>query len=70
VTILQIHGLHPYVGFLHQLKNGHPALVSDLMEEWRPILVDSFVMHLRTGKHSNLMILYRQTEASICHMTR
>jgi CRISPR-associated protein Cas1 len=46
LTILQIHGLHSYVGFLHQLRNGHPALVSDLMEEWRPILVDSFCMHL------------------------
>lgn len=46
LTILQIHGLHAYVGFLHQLRNGHPALVSDLMEEWRPILVDSFCMHL------------------------
>ena len=46
LTILQIHGLHSYVGFLHQIRNGHPALVSDLMEEWRPILVDSFCMHL------------------------
>ncbi|MGI6450491.1 MAG: CRISPR-associated endonuclease Cas1 [Desulfitobacteriia bacterium] len=36
-------GLHPYAGFLHQDKHGHPALVSDLMEEWRPVIVDSLV---------------------------
>lgn len=37
-------GLHPYLGFLHQLHPGHAALVSDLMEEWRPVLVDALVL--------------------------
>ena len=37
-------GLHPYVGFLHRIAKGHPALVSDLMEEWRAVLIDSLVM--------------------------
>lgn len=37
-------GLHPYVGFLHRLAKGHPALVSDLMEEWRAVLIDSLVL--------------------------
>lgn len=39
-------GLHPYVGFLHRIRQGHPALASDLMEEWRPVLVDTLVMRL------------------------
>lgn len=39
-------GLHPYMGFLHKIKRGHPALCSDLMEEWRPIIVDSIVMNI------------------------
>lgn len=39
-------GLHPYVGFLHRLGKGHPALVSDLIEEWRAPLVDSLVLAL------------------------
>jgi CRISPR-associated protein Cas1 len=39
-------GLHPYAGLLHQDKRGHPALVSDLMEEWRPIIVDSLAINL------------------------
>lgn len=41
-------GLHPYVGFLHALRNGHPALASDLMEPWRPAVVDSFSASLVT----------------------
>lgn len=28
-------GLHPYFGFLHNDKEKHPTLASDLMEEWR-----------------------------------
>lgn len=39
-------GLHPYVGFFHQLAKGHPALVSDLIEEWRTVIVDSMVLSL------------------------
>lgn len=45
-TILQAHGLYPYFGFMHKPHRGHPALASDLMEEWRPVLVDAFVLHL------------------------
>lgn len=45
-TMLQSHGLYPYFGFLHKPRNGHPALASDLMEEWRPVLVDAFVLHM------------------------
>lgn len=37
-------GLHPYVGFMHRIAKGHPALVSDLMEEWRAVVVDSMVL--------------------------
>lgn len=40
------HGLSPYFGFMHALKNNHPSLVSDLMEEWRAVIVDSMVMSL------------------------
>lgn len=45
-TAVVLEGLHPYVGCLHELKEGHPALVSDLLEEWRPVLADSFVLSL------------------------
>lgn len=39
-------GLNPYVGIMHELKQGHPALASDLMEEWRPVVADSIVLEL------------------------
>ena len=37
-------GLDPQVGFLHALRPGRPALALDLMEEFRPLLVDSLVL--------------------------
>lgn len=39
-------GLHPFVGCMHALKAGHPALVSDLIEEWRAPINDSLVLNL------------------------
>lgn len=33
-------GLDPYIGFLHGIRPGKPALALDLMEEFRPLLVD------------------------------
>lgn len=41
---VNIVGLDPYQGFFHQCKYGHAALVSDLIEEWRAIIVDSIVL--------------------------
>lgn len=45
-TAISNQGFHPYFGFLHALKNHHPALASDLMEEWRAPIVDSMVLSL------------------------
>jgi len=39
-------GLDPYVGFLHVPVYSRPALVLDLMEEFRPVVVDSVVLRL------------------------
>lgn len=36
----------PYLGFFHMDRYGRPALALDLMEEFRPILVDSLVLSL------------------------
>ena len=46
-------GLNPYIGFIHQDKSGHPALASDLIEEWRPVIVDSLVMSMIQGHEIN-----------------
>lgn len=41
---INVVGLDPYQGFMHQIKHGHAALASDLVEEWRAIIVDSVVL--------------------------
>ena len=41
--------INPYIGFMHEVKNNHPALISDLLEEWRAVLVDSLVLSLIRG---------------------
>lgn len=39
-------GLDPYLGCLHSPEYGRPSLVLDLMEEFRPIMVDSLVLRV------------------------
>ena len=43
-SAIQLVGLDPFVGFLHSSQYGKPALALDLMEELRPIIVDSIVL--------------------------
>ncbi|MBI3248482.1 MAG: group II intron reverse transcriptase/maturase [Deltaproteobacteria bacterium] len=43
-------GLHPYVGHLHLMRDRHPALASDLIEEFRAPIVDSLVLTLINNK--------------------
>jgi len=37
-------GLDPYWGLVHQPRHGRPGLALDLMEEFRPLIVDSAVL--------------------------
>lgn len=39
-------GLDPYLGFLHSIRYSRPSLVLDLIEEFRPVIVDSVVLRL------------------------
>lgn len=45
-SFLRARGLNPHVGYLHPLRAGHPALASDLIEEFRAIVVDAVVFKL------------------------
>lgn len=47
-------GMSPYAAFLHQDKENHPTLASDMMEEWRAILIDSMVMSLIQGREVDI----------------
>ncbi len=42
-SAVHLAGLDPYVGFLHEVSRGKPALVLDLMEEFRPLVADNLV---------------------------
>lgn len=43
-------GFDPYLGFYHQPRYGRPALALDVMEEFRPLIVDSAVLSaINTG---------------------
>ncbi|MGH3621836.1 MAG: type I-C CRISPR-associated endonuclease Cas1c, partial [Sciscionella sp.] len=50
-------GLDPYLGYLHGIRPRKPALALDLMEEFRPLLVDRLVLtlvnrHQLTARHT------------------
>ena len=46
IAACEIAGLDPYVGFLHAEYRGRPSLALDLIEEFRPVIVDSIVFRL------------------------
>jgi CRISP-associated protein Cas1 len=53
VSLLCVVGLNPYLGMLHRPGYGKPALALDLLEEFRPVVVDSVVISLvNTGQLS------------------
>lgn len=49
-SAVQVVGFDQYVGYLHSSTYGRPALALDLMEEFRPIIVDSVVLTLLNNR--------------------
>jgi CRISPR-associated protein Cas1 len=45
-SFIRARGLNPHIGFLHPARPGHPALASDLIEEFRALIVDPLVWNL------------------------
>lgn len=39
-------GLDPYLGVFHTVEHGKPSLPLDLMEEWRPVIIDTLMLSL------------------------
>ncbi len=50
LSLVEASGLDPYLGFLHSPDYGKPSLALDLMEEWRPIIVDAMVVRILNWK--------------------
>lgn len=49
-SAVQIVGFDQFIGYLHSSTYGRPALALDLMEEFRPIIVDSVVLTLLNNR--------------------
>jgi CRISPR-associated protein Cas1 len=60
-SAVNIVGLDPYVGFLHSSQYGKPALPLDVMEGFRPLVVDSVVLTLL----NNQMLTRRDFEEEL-----
>ncbi|MGB5968067.1 MAG: type I-D CRISPR-associated endonuclease Cas1d [Spirulinaceae cyanobacterium] len=49
-SAVNIAGFDPYLGYLHVLRYGRPSLALDLMEEFRPLIVDALVLNILNKK--------------------
>ena len=74
-------GLYVYAGFMHSDKKGHQSLISDFIEEWRPIICDSTVITIINKKcikkedfnfndDGSVYLNYNGRKILIEHMTR
>ena len=55
-------GLNPYFGFMHRDREKHPTLASDIMEEWRAVLIDSTTLSLLNGHELSADNFYTSME--------
>jgi len=46
ISLLKVRGLNSHIGYLHPIRRGHPALASDVIEEFRSIVVDTVVLNI------------------------
>ena len=60
-------GFNSYIGYLHASRYGKPALALDLMEEFRPLIVDSVVLSLFNNHQLEAKDFV--TELNACRMT-
>ena len=67
---IEIKGLNPYLGFLHRDREGHPTLASDLMEEWRAVLVDSTALAMINGHELHRDDFYMDDETGACLLSK
>jgi CRISPR-associated protein Cas1 len=69
MAAVHVAGLDPYVGFLHEPHHGQPALVLDLMEEFRPLVADNLVLavinnrEVQVGDFTESLGAFRLSEA-------
>lgn len=62
-TYIDLSGLDPYLGSLHSPDYGRPSLALDLMEEFRPILVDTVMLRVVNTKMITMKDFFVPEEA-------
>ena len=67
---IEMKGLNPYFGFIHRDAEKHPTLASDMMEEWRAVLVDATVMSLIYGHEIHKDDFMFPTDKPGCYLTK
>ncbi len=67
---LEMQGLNPYFGFVHKDAEKHPTLASDLIEEWRAVLIDSLVMSMINGHEVNKEDFILNMDEPGCFLTK
>lgn len=67
-SLLRLHGLNPHVGFLHPIRMGHTALVSDMVEEFRAIIVDAVVLNLVLNRRISPVDFTTKPETQGCFL--
>ena len=63
-------GLNPYFGFIHRDAEKHPTLASDMMEEWRAVIVDATVMSMINGHEISKEDFVFNLEQPGCYLTK
>ncbi len=66
-------GLNQWVGFLHTQRSGKPSLILDLMEEFRPTIVDSIVVQIvshKLLKLSDFTFFHNEKNINECTFTK
>lgn len=67
---IEAKGLNPYFGFMHRDKEKHPTLASDMLEEWRAVIVDATVMSMINGHEIHKEDFTIDMEEPGCYLSR
>lgn len=67
---IEAKGLNPYFGFMHRDREMHPTLASDMMEEWRSVIVDATVMSMINGHEIDKEDFTKDLDEPGCFISR
>ena len=67
---IEMKGLHPYFFFIHRDAEKHPTLASDMMEEWRAVIVDATAMSMINGHEIQKEHFNFSMDEPGCYLTR